>query len=410
MHTFSETCSERLYFLDWVRIGAFFLLILYHVGMYYVSWDWHVKSPAASHAIEPLMLLSSPWRLGLLFLVSGVASIFMLRRLQAASFMRQRSRRLLLPLLFGMLLVVPPQPYLEVVEKLGYGGSYLDFMHLYLSGHHGFCPPKGCLDLPTWNHLWFLPYLWCYSMLLGLWLLLARPGFEALSQCLGRWLTGWRIIVLPLALLALARLTLLSRFPSTHALVNDWYNHASYFSLFLLGALLAGQGAFWARVDAMRWGTLATALGCWAALVVYYALPDGLMPPEQQLLWRDLQRVVYALCAWCAILAVCGFAHRHLQVDNAARRYLTVAVFPLYIAHQTLIVVFAHALKPVGLTPWVEGLVLVVLTFVLSFAIVELVRRSAWLRPLFGIGPERALTAVHRSTSAAASPLSARQA
>ena len=70
----------RRHDLDWVRIAAFGLLILYHVGMYYVSWDWHVKSPAASSAIEPLMMLSSPWRLALLFLVSGAATGLLLAR------------------------------------------------------------------------------------------------------------------------------------------------------------------------------------------------------------------------------------------------------------------------------------------------------------------------------------------
>jgi glucan biosynthesis protein C len=69
-----EDLGQRRYDLDWVRIGAFMLLILYHVGMYYVDWDWHVKSPHASAAIEPLMMLTSPWRLSLLFLVSGVAT------------------------------------------------------------------------------------------------------------------------------------------------------------------------------------------------------------------------------------------------------------------------------------------------------------------------------------------------
>ena len=56
--------AQRLYFLDWIRIIAFLVLILYHTGMYYVSWDWHVKSADAGHAIEPLMILSAPWRLG----------------------------------------------------------------------------------------------------------------------------------------------------------------------------------------------------------------------------------------------------------------------------------------------------------------------------------------------------------
>ena len=68
---------ERRYDLDWIRICAFGVLVLYHVGMYYVTWDWHVNSPHASHALEPLMLLSSPWRLSLLFLVSGAATAFL---------------------------------------------------------------------------------------------------------------------------------------------------------------------------------------------------------------------------------------------------------------------------------------------------------------------------------------------
>ena len=49
----------RRYDLDWVRVLAFGALVLYHVGMYYVSWDWHVKSPHAGEALEPVMLLTS---------------------------------------------------------------------------------------------------------------------------------------------------------------------------------------------------------------------------------------------------------------------------------------------------------------------------------------------------------------
>ena len=99
--------NQRLYFLDWVRILAFFVLIFYHVGMYYVTWDWRVKSLAASTTIEPLMMLSSPWRLGLLFMISGVASRFMLDKLRVVQFVRQRSWRLMIPLVFGMLVIVP---------------------------------------------------------------------------------------------------------------------------------------------------------------------------------------------------------------------------------------------------------------------------------------------------------------
>ena len=94
--------------LDWIRIAAFGVLIVYHVGMYYVSWDWHVKSPHAGTTIEPLMMLSSPWRLSLLFFVSGTAASFALAR-GHAGFAGARSRRLLIPLVFGMLVIVVPQ-------------------------------------------------------------------------------------------------------------------------------------------------------------------------------------------------------------------------------------------------------------------------------------------------------------
>lgn len=382
------SASSRLVFLDWVRIIAFLLLILYHTGMYYVTWDFHIKSPFASDTIEPLMMLTSPWRLGLLFLISGVASSFMLGKLSAGRFLRQRSWRLLLPLAFGMLVIVPPQSYAEVVEKLGYAGSYADFMGLYLQAYHGFCGKDGkCLDLPTWNHLWFVAYLWVYTLVLaGLFAALGRERFLAWSAKLGQWLTGWKIVLLPVVVLALARLFLFPRFPSTHGFGGDWYNHAQYLPLFLLGALMARQQAFWARLDAMRWLSLGTALTCWALFIVYTHMPENLLAQPLSDQVRDVQRVGFALLQWAPMLAACGFAHRHLQSDGPARRYLAQAVFPVYILHQTLIIVMAHALKPFNMSPGLEGAILVVLTLSFSFAGVEIVLRVRWLRPLFGLG------------------------
>jgi glucan biosynthesis protein C len=377
----------RYHFLDWVRIIAFFLLILYHVGMYYVTWGWHVKSPFASAAPEPFMMLSSPWRLTLLFLVSGVASSCMLAKLRPFVFLRMRSWRLLVPLLFGMLVIVPPQSYLEVVEKLGYAGGYADFMRLYLRGYHGFCK-DGCLILPTWNHLWFVAYLWAYTAVLALVVLALGPRFDRLAALLGRVLTGWKIVVLPAAVLALARIVMLNRFPVTHALVDDWTSHANYLPVFLLGALVARVPGFWPRVAALRWTCLALALAGWALLMLWIALDDagGIDGTRWELLVHPM-RANHALLAWSAILAACGFAQRHLDRDGPARRYLTEAVFPVYILHQTLIVVLAHALKPLRLAPGLEAVLLVVLVTVLSFAGFEIVRRAPLLRPLFGLGP-----------------------
>src|SRR5262245_34699814 len=178
--------QTRRYDLDWVRICAFALLILYHVGMYYVTWDWHVKSPRASSALEPLMLLVNPWRLPLLFLVSGAATAFMLAR-GTKGLAGMRSKRLLIPLVFGMLVVVPPQSYFEVVEQVHYDGSYWQFWARYLAFDGSFCDHDGCLKLPTWNHLWFVVYLWVYTMVTLLALRIApRDLLDRLSQRLER--------------------------------------------------------------------------------------------------------------------------------------------------------------------------------------------------------------------------------
>ncbi|WP_115555900.1 acyltransferase family protein [Xanthomonas campestris] len=107
---------QRRHDLDWLRVIAFGLLLLYHVGMYYVTWDWHVKSPTTQLMLEPVMLLSSPWRMSLLLLISGVATAFMLRS-RPEGLLYRRSRQLLLPLLFGMAVIVPPQSDYQVVEQ-----------------------------------------------------------------------------------------------------------------------------------------------------------------------------------------------------------------------------------------------------------------------------------------------------
>lgn len=387
-----QTANHRLYFLDWVRILAFFVLIAYHVGMYYVSWGWHVKSPHAGAGPEPFMLLSSPWRLALLFFVAGAASHFMLDKTAPGAFVRRRSLRLLLPLLFGMLVIVPPQPYLEVVEKLGYADGFLAFMRLYLTGYGGFCQ-DGCLILPTWNHLWFVAYLWVYTLVLAACTALLPAGrLDALARRTAAALGGWKLLVLPALSLAIVRILLADRFPSTHALVDDWFNHAIYLPVFLLGALVARSRSVWQDMENLRWAALGLALAAWAATVAWYAAPHHEHTEQMMATWRPIMRCVIALGAWSAIVAACGFARRHLDRDGPARRYLTDAVFPVYIAHQTLIMVMAHAFKPLALAPGVEALLLIVLTATGSFALYEAVRRLPWARPLFGLAP-RARTA-----------------
>jgi glucan biosynthesis protein C len=380
--TLKADLGARRYDLDWVRILAFMLLILYHVGMYYVNWDWHVKSPAASSAIEPLMMLTSPWRLSLLFLVSGVATAHLLAR-APKNFLSARSVRLLIPLAFGMLVIVPPQSYFEVVEKLHYTGGFAAFYRLYITAFHGFCRGSDCLILPTWNHLWFVAYLFVYTVVLYGAVRSMGGAVAALRRAAEQAFAGVGVLVVPIVYLGLARVALAARFPQNHALVGDWYNHAVYFGVFAFGFVVAGTRAPWAALERLRWQALGLAVLGWAAFSAYMGFYSGDAVPSPALI--ETMRVVYAAEQWLAIAAALGFAHRHLNRDNAARRYLTTAIFPVYILHQTVIVVVAHSLKPAHLYAPIEALMLVSVTAASCFLGYELIRRVRPLHPLFGL-------------------------
>lgn len=377
--------STRRHDLDWIRVLAFLLLILYHVGMYYVTWDWHVKSPFRSATLEPLMLMSSPWRLSLLFLVSGVATAYMMDR--PGPFLGPRSWRLLVPLVFGMLVIVPPQSYYELLDSHypgGYHDGYLAFWARYLAGDKTFCDEDGCLRLPTWNHLWFVAYLWVYTLALWIVRRLLPGGLAATGTRLARWLArGWNVLLWPALLLVVARVLLVARFEQTHALVDDWYDHAQYLPVFLLGYWIARADAVWERLRVLRWPALAVAVAGYACVVWYFTVfDDAHAPPEAM---RMLQRVAWGACQWGAIAAILGFGREWSPGDSPLLRYLTNAVFPFYILHQTIIVVLAYNAQPLGLHPVVEGPLLVLATGLLCWLGYEAIRRVRWLRPLFGL-------------------------
>jgi len=375
--------TDRRIDLDWLRILAFGVLILFHVGMYYVTWGWHVKSPFASHALEPLMMLSAPWRLSLLFFVSGCATAFLHAR-TAAGFVRSRTQRLLIPLALGLWVIVPPQSWAEVTEAVGYAGGYGHFLALYATGYGGFCR-EDCLLIPTWNHLWFVAYLWCYTMLAALaWWAIPQRMIDRMGAGVARALRGPGLIAWPVAVLAAIRIALVARFPDTHALFDDWFEHANYFSIFALGVLLARETGVWEEIRRQRWIALALALVGYGVVTAYFSHYADVAPSE----WlRQGQRVFYALDQWCAIVAALGFARQWNPADSSVRRYLTEAIFPFYIVHQTAIVLLAHFMKPLGLRPLVEGPLLVAATVAICLASFELVRRVGWMRPLFGLAP-----------------------
>jgi glucan biosynthesis protein C len=370
---------ERRVDLDWVRIIAFGLLIFYHVGMFYVTWDFHVKSSRASDAIEPLMLLTNPWRLLLLFVVSGVATRFMLDKMNVGRFLASRTARLLIPLVFGMFVIVPPQTYMELLGH-GWTGSFFgDFYPKYATASGNWCGPDGCLITPTWNHLWFVAYLFIFTLLV----VPVGPLVKRLpAKAVAPLLSGPLIILLPWAFLWVCRMTLYPAFGDTHALVNDWYVLAVDFAGFLFGYAVAKHERFFETCERLRWLALGLALAGWFGVQLYNGLDIEPNPADPRL-WAG--RAARELEAWCAILAAFGFARRHLRRDGPVRRYLTDAIFPFYIIHQTTIVVAGPWLDRMQLPLWIEAPTLIALTAASCWLGYEIVRRIPPLRPLFGL-------------------------
>jgi glucans biosynthesis protein C len=369
--------NQRRNDLDWVRILAFGLLVPYHVGMYYVTWDWHVKSPMASSALEPFMILTAPWRLLLLFFISGVATAY-LKAKSLDGFLGKRSMRLLIPLVFGMLVIVPPQTYYQVVEQMpsGYHDGYLSFWWQYLSSSKAFCVAEGCLDVPTWNHLWFVAYIFVYTLLLPLthWLPVRLKAIR---------IDGFGVLLLPVIYLIIVRLLLLERFESTHGLVDDWYNHAQYLAIFIFGFGMASQRTFWGSLQRFRWLSAGIAIISAVFLFAYFSSYSDTHPAPDAL--RIFQRCIWAMQQWMVPAAIMGFAYKHWRAESPLLKKLTPAIFPLYILHQTVIVVLAHNLQPMALPPLVEGPLLIASTFTLCWLAYLIICRLRWLRPLFGL-------------------------
>jgi glucan biosynthesis protein C len=369
---------DRHYGLDWLRIGAFGLLIFYHVGMVFVPWDFHVKTAHPASWVAIPMLATNSWRLMLLFVVSGYASRALLGKSErVGAFIGSRNKRLLIPLLFGIFFVIPLQPWVEVTTKYGYAQSLGWF---WLHDYFRFGTLDG-LVLPTWQHLWFVVYLWVYTMLLaaGLWLMRGRSLQGAFDRLFGTAL----VVLLPIGWLLFVDMYLLQGAQETHDLFSDPLAHLHYLPGFLFGFALAHSVPAMAAIA--RWWKQA-ALVAIASYVVVAAIewrwPGSAMPNPP---FGYIFAAARTFQGWCTIIALIGVAERYWNRDHPWRRTLTEAVFPFYIIHQTVIVGVEWALRPYRLPGAAEFAILVAATIAGCWAFYLIGREVGWLRPLIGL-------------------------
>ena len=375
----------RRHDIDALRAFAFALLILYHWCMLYVGgedWGWHLKSAHTAEWLQLPMLFVNRWRMDLIFLVSGLSVHFLLRDTGAGRFIALRSWRLLLPLVFGMLVVVPIQPYAQGVANGAIEPGFWRFLADYLGGREWPGETFDGSDGLTWNHLWYLAYLWIYTLVFAALLPLLRSGAGQRLQRAFTALRGGWLLMLPVLPLLLATLTLQPVFGDDGDLENDWYRHAIYFTVFLYGWWIGTDTALWAELARLRKRALGWALLLFAA---YATFVFGL--PEEGPAWQDA--VIWTLrnaYIWMALCAILGWGHVLLNRPFGWLPWANEAVYPWYVLHQSLIVLFAYWLLPLQLGPVVEPVLVLAVTIAGCWLLhMFVIRRSAVLRPCFGL-------------------------
>jgi hypothetical protein len=111
----------------------------------------------------------------------------------------------------------------------------------------------------------------------------------------------------------------------------------------------------------------------------------------------------FAATQWGGIVAAFGFARAHWNADHRWRAPLTEAVFPLYLVHQTILILAAVALRPLQLPVVPEALLIIALTFGGGLAAWQLARRAGRLRPWMGLSARPLPKPLQRAVAAGSS-------
>jgi len=366
----------RRYDLDWLRVIVFGLLIFYHVGMFFVPWDFHIKNDIIYPNLRWPMLFVNQWRLPILFVISGMGTYYALSKRSGLRFARERLIRLLIPLVVGMVLIIPPQVYFERLDKGQFKGGYFDFWP-----SHAFAGiyPEGNF---SWHHLWFLPYLLLFSLILVPLFLYLRNIPDAWILRISRKLAskpfGLFWLIIPLYLW---ESLLEPHFPSTHALLDDWFNIINYITFFFFGFILISvKDVFWDVVQENRRKYLFCGIiGFTMLLFIWFFIEDSIMVH-----FTEAGIKVFNLWAW--ILVLFGYSAAYLNKSGPALSYANEAVYPFYILHQTITIALGYCLMHLGWGFYAKFTLMSIGTFGLSWLIYEFgIRRWNWVRPLFGL-------------------------
>jgi peptidoglycan/LPS O-acetylase OafA/YrhL len=376
------TDPARRYDLDWLRLVGTLGVFLFHAARLFDDDDWHLKNDRLDLAIAFWAGFLDLWIMPLMFLLSGMSIALALRHRSGGRFARERVSRLLVPLLFGIAVLAPPQVYVERITRGQFAGSFLAFLPRYVNAPYLGVGGTGNF---AWMglHLWYLLVLFSFSLLLlPLFLTLRGPRWQAAAAHVDAWLATPGAIFLP----AIPLMLLSGGLDPATLGRRDFggWNLFVYLLLLLYGFVLAATPGFGAAAHRARLGT--SLLGLVAGFVAGW--------------FGDAGFAARGLAMWCLLLLLFGLFHPLRATHTALLGYAGELVLPFYLLHQPAIVLIGYAIVQVALPPWVEYGLIVALCLPLVIAVYEfVVRRFTPVRLLFGLKPLGAIPRLRQRTA-----------
>lgn len=390
-NTLSDRDTRR-YDIDWLRVFATYLLLLFHAGMVFNPAPfYHVRNTDVSFFFLILCGFIGLWHMPLFFLLAGWSAFASLSMRGTGEFLKERVFRLFVPLVSACIFLMPAIKYIELSSGLdaNYTGLYVapmlqnSFRQVIPSGLPVAAPfresfldflPTFFTDLSrfTWAHLWFVAYLLTFTILyLPLFgrLLRSRERFKGEVSPL------W--VYAPILPLAVIQVTMRERWPGLQNLINDWANFAYYSTFLIAGFLLARFPSLETAAHGER--KRALAIGLIATVVLLLGVLGVFSSPAVILAHT-------AIAGWCFVLAFLGWARRMLSFTTPALRYLTESAFPVYLLHQSAIVIPGYFLIQLPLGLWTKFVLLLAVSSALTLTVYHLfVRPFAVPRFLCGM-------------------------
>lgn len=373
MKTISDI--QRQYYIDWLRIILILSVFLFHVGMIFSTAPFHIKNDIQYEgALWYILVFASYWRMPLLFLISGAGTYFALGRRTPGQYLGERFRRLLIPLITGIFILVPVQVYIERSTQ------YTSLFHFYPHMFEGIYP-RGNF---SWHHLWFIAYLFVISLVIfPIANSFRGQGFARFSIKLEKFAAfplSLNIILVPLYI---SQVLLRPWFPeNTHALFNDWAAMAYYIIYFLSGIILLSNPGISDSIRNQRYLYLAEGI---LATLVMFTVPEII---RDENLGHSVWRISSHILSWSCGLSAIGFAKKYLNRDSRSRKLANESIYPFYLLHQPVIVVVGYYVISWDLSVWPKVMIIVFSSFIITVSIYWfIIRKFNFTRIVFGMKP-----------------------